>query len=43
MKQTRKCEVLYAYSPLNEDELELTVGETFEVIREVESLLTFNI
>ncbi|XP_018555424.1 SH3 domain-containing protein 21 [Lates calcarifer] len=36
MKQTRKCEVLYAYSPLNEDELELTVGETFEVIREIE-------
>ncbi|GLD65244.1 SH3 domain-containing protein 21 [Lates japonicus] len=36
MKQTRKCEVLYAYNPLNEDELELTVGETFEIIREIE-------
>ncbi|XP_071325051.1 SH3 domain-containing kinase-binding protein 1-like [Trachinotus anak] len=36
MKQMRKCEVLFAYSPMNEDELELVVGETIEIIREIE-------
>ncbi|KAM3873052.1 SH3 domain-containing protein 21 [Diretmus argenteus] len=36
MKQTRKCEVAYAYCPLNEDELELVVGETIDIIREIE-------
>lgn len=39
MKQKRKCEVTYAYSPMNEDELELAVGEIIEIIREVESPL----
>ncbi|MEQ2268516.1 hypothetical protein XENORESO_002175 [Xenotaenia resolanae] len=33
--QTRKCEVAFAYSPQNEDELELVVGETLEILREV--------
>uniref|UniRef100_A0A667Z0K5 Osteoclast-stimulating factor 1 n=1 Tax=Myripristis murdjan TaxID=586833 RepID=A0A667Z0K5_9TELE len=36
MKQQRKCEVTYAYSPMNEDELELAVGEIIEIIREIE-------
>ncbi|XP_034409430.1 SH3 domain-containing protein 21 isoform X2 [Cyclopterus lumpus] len=36
MKQTRKCEVAFAYSPFNEDELQLDVGETLEIIREIE-------
>ncbi|XP_070768172.1 SH3 domain-containing protein 21 isoform X2 [Enoplosus armatus] len=36
MKQTRKCEVAFAYSPMNEDELDLVVGETVEIIREIE-------
>ncbi|XP_059194540.1 SH3 domain-containing protein 21 [Centropristis striata] len=36
MKQTRKCEVSFAYNPLNEDELELAVGEIIEIIREIE-------
>ncbi|XP_023271025.1 SH3 domain-containing protein 21 isoform X1 [Seriola lalandi dorsalis] len=36
MKQTRKCEVVFAYSRMNEDELELVVGETIEIIREIE-------
>ncbi|KAM6995007.1 SH3 domain-containing protein 21 isoform 1-T1 [Tautogolabrus adspersus] len=36
MKQVRKCEVAFAYSPLNEDELMLVVGETIEIIREIE-------
>ncbi|XP_026227693.1 SH3 domain-containing protein 21 isoform X2 [Anabas testudineus] len=35
-KQKRKCEVVYAYGPINEDELELIVGETIEIIREIE-------
>lgn len=26
----------FAYSPMNEDELELVVGETIEIIKEVE-------
>ncbi|XP_054478158.1 SH3 domain-containing protein 21 isoform X2 [Anoplopoma fimbria] len=36
MKQTRKCEVAFAYNPLNEDELLLVVGETIEMIKEIE-------
>ncbi|XP_040900549.1 SH3 domain-containing protein 21 isoform X2 [Toxotes jaculatrix] len=36
MKQTRKCEVMFAYSHANEDELDLAVGETIEIIREIE-------
>ncbi|XP_075962792.1 SH3 domain-containing protein 21 isoform X3 [Anarhichas minor] len=36
MKQTRKCEVAFAYNALNEDELELVAGETIEIIREIE-------
>ncbi|KAM6935887.1 SH3 domain-containing protein 21 isoform 4-T4 [Lycodopsis pacificus] len=36
MKQTRKCEVAFAYNALNEDELELVAGETLEIIREIE-------
>lgn len=39
MKQTRKCEVAFPYSPMNKDELELVVGETIEIIKEVDSLL----
>ncbi|KAF3839387.1 hypothetical protein F7725_018104 [Dissostichus mawsoni] len=35
-KQTRKCEVAFAYNPLNEDELQLVVGETIEILREIE-------
>lgn len=33
--QTRKCEVAFAYNAQNEDELELAVGETLEILREV--------
>lgn len=33
--QTRKCEVAFPYTSLHEDELELVVGETIEIIREV--------
>ncbi|XP_048883022.1 SH3 domain-containing protein 21 isoform X2 [Brienomyrus brachyistius] len=33
---TRRCEVLFAYNPMNEDELELTVGETVEILKEIE-------
>ncbi|KAM4600843.1 SH3 domain-containing protein 21 [Polymixia lowei] len=36
VKQPRKCEVAFPYSPLNEDELELAVGETIEILREIE-------
>ncbi|CAN9513832.1 unnamed protein product [Ophioblennius macclurei] len=36
LKQTRKCEVTYAYKPMNEDELELVPGETVEIIKEIE-------
>ncbi|XP_026173150.1 SH3 domain-containing protein 21 isoform X1 [Mastacembelus armatus] len=36
MKQARKCEVAFAYSPINPDELELVVGETIEIIKEIE-------
>lgn len=36
MKQTRKCEVAFTYNPLNSDELKLEVGETIEILREVE-------
>uniref|UniRef100_A0A8B9R937 Osteoclast-stimulating factor 1 n=1 Tax=Astyanax mexicanus TaxID=7994 RepID=A0A8B9R937_ASTMX len=32
----RKCEVTYTYMPQNEDELELAVGETVEILREIE-------
>ncbi|XP_010897433.2 SH3 domain-containing protein 21 isoform X2 [Esox lucius] len=35
-KQSRKCEVAFAYSPSNEDELELVVGETIEILDEIE-------
>ncbi|XP_034029968.1 SH3 domain-containing protein 21 isoform X2 [Thalassophryne amazonica] len=35
-KQVRQCEVAFAYSPINEDELELIVGETIELIKEIE-------
>lgn len=38
MKPKRKCEAVFAYSALNEDELELVIGETIEIIKEVESL-----
>ncbi|KAG1948191.1 SH3 domain-containing protein 21 isoform X2 [Pimephales promelas] len=34
--QTRKCEVIFPYTSLHEDELELVVGETIEIIREIE-------
>uniref|UniRef100_A0A3B3CJ25 Osteoclast-stimulating factor 1 n=1 Tax=Oryzias melastigma TaxID=30732 RepID=A0A3B3CJ25_ORYME len=36
VKQVRQCEVTFAYTPQNEDELELVVGETIEIIREIE-------
>ncbi|XP_039972748.1 SH3 domain-containing protein 21 isoform X2 [Xiphias gladius] len=36
MRQTKKCEAVFAYSPMNEDELELVVGETIEIIKEIE-------
>lgn len=36
IKQTRKCEVLFPYSATLEDELELVVGETIEIVREIE-------
>uniref|UniRef100_A0A4W4EQF5 SH3 domain-containing protein n=1 Tax=Electrophorus electricus TaxID=8005 RepID=A0A4W4EQF5_ELEEL len=35
-EQCRKCEVAFAYTPTNEDELELIVGETIEILREIE-------
>lgn len=35
MKQTRQCEVMFAYNPLNSDELKLDVGEIIEIIQEV--------
>ncbi|XP_056126853.1 SH3 domain-containing protein 21 isoform X3 [Rhinichthys klamathensis goyatoka] len=34
--QTRKCEVTFPYTSLHEDELELVVGETIEIVREIE-------
>uniref|UniRef100_A0A8C9VFM6 Osteoclast-stimulating factor 1 n=1 Tax=Scleropages formosus TaxID=113540 RepID=A0A8C9VFM6_SCLFO len=34
--QIRKCEVAFAYNPMNEDELDLVVGETIEILREIE-------
>ncbi|XP_043116371.1 SH3 domain-containing protein 21 isoform X2 [Puntigrus tetrazona] len=34
--QTRKCEVAFPYSAAHEDELELVVGETVEILREIE-------
>ncbi|XP_073704015.1 SH3 domain-containing protein 21 isoform X2 [Garra rufa] len=34
--QTRKCEVAFPYTPTHEDELELVVGETIEILREIE-------
>lgn len=33
----RKCEVIFAYHPVNPDELQLNVGEIIEIVREVES------
>lgn len=35
-KPTRKCEVLFPYSPVNEDEMQLVAGETIEIVREIE-------
>uniref|UniRef100_T1J3V5 SH3 domain-containing protein n=1 Tax=Strigamia maritima TaxID=126957 RepID=T1J3V5_STRMM len=32
----RKCRVIYSYTPVNEDELELDVDNTIEVLEEVE-------
>nr|2KRN_A Chain A, CD2-associated protein [Mus musculus] len=32
----RQCKVLFDYSPQNEDELELIVGDVIDVIEEVE-------
>jgi len=42
MKQIRKCEVAYAYTPLNEDEMELVLGETIEIISEVKRFHRFH-
>ncbi|XP_057691366.1 SH3 domain-containing protein 21 [Corythoichthys intestinalis] len=36
MKQVRTCEVVFAYNPVNEDELQLVVGEKVEIISEIE-------
>ncbi|KAM8847605.1 SH3 domain-containing protein 21 isoform 1-T1 [Synchiropus picturatus] len=36
IKQARKCEVLFPYKATLEDELELVVGETIEIVREIE-------
>lgn len=36
IKQPRRCEVIYPYSPMNKDELELCVGETIEIMSEIE-------
>lgn len=33
---TRRCEVAFAYTPMNEDELGLVVGETIEILKEIE-------
>ncbi|XP_063055172.1 SH3 domain-containing protein 21 isoform X1 [Engraulis encrasicolus] len=33
---TRRCEVTFAYAPMHEDEMELNVGETVEILREIE-------
>ncbi|XP_076827892.1 SH3 domain-containing protein 21 [Brachyhypopomus gauderio] len=35
-EQCKKCEVTFAYSPTHEDELELVVGETIEILKEIE-------
>ncbi|KAJ8405068.1 hypothetical protein AAFF_G00329890 [Aldrovandia affinis] len=35
-KMTRKCEVAFAYNPLNTDEMHLVVGETIEIVKEIE-------
>ncbi|XP_053351356.1 SH3 domain-containing protein 21 [Clarias gariepinus] len=35
-EQCRKCEVIYTYAPMHQDELELVVGETIEIIKEIE-------
>lgn len=36
IKQTRRCEVTFAYIPQNQDELELCVGEIIEIMNEIE-------
>nr|XP_061814592.1 CD2-associated protein-like [Nerophis lumbriciformis] len=36
MKQARTCRVAYAYDPINEDELQLVVGETIDIISTIE-------
>ncbi|KAK7893473.1 hypothetical protein WMY93_022625 [Mugilogobius chulae] len=36
IKQPRRCEVVYAYAPQNQDELELCVGEVIEIMNEIE-------
>ncbi|XP_062847455.1 SH3 domain-containing protein 21 isoform X2 [Trichomycterus rosablanca] len=33
---SRKCEVTYAYTPVQKDELELVLGETIEILKEIE-------
>ncbi|XP_037532756.1 SH3 domain-containing protein 21 isoform X2 [Nematolebias whitei] len=35
-RMKRKCEVTYQYSAQNEDELELHIGETIDIIKEIE-------
>ncbi|KAM8869174.1 SH3 domain-containing protein 21 isoform 2-T2 [Spinachia spinachia] len=35
-KHTRMCEVAFAYEPLNQDELQLVLGETIEIVKEIE-------
>lgn len=35
-KSARKCEVVFAYNPMNEDELKLDVGEIIDIVSEVQ-------
>ncbi|XP_040020172.2 SH3 domain-containing protein 21 [Gasterosteus aculeatus] len=35
-KHTRKCEVAFAYEPVSQDELQLVLGETIEIVKEIE-------
>ncbi|XP_062421488.1 SH3 domain-containing protein 21 isoform X2 [Pungitius pungitius] len=36
MKHKRMCEVAFSYEPVNQDELQLVVGETIEIVKEIE-------
>nr|XP_057908804.1 SH3 domain-containing protein 21 [Doryrhamphus excisus] len=36
MKHVRTCEVVFPYNPMNNDELQLVIGETVEILSEIE-------